>query len=169
MEMFRYPASPTSHGGTLNFGRRKTKRPLCTKRALHVVMRASCAQGRLSLLQPNHARLTGMLLKRFAYRFAVIVYSWANSGNHVHMVVKAKTKEGFRNFLRTFAGQLAQRVTGAKPGHKLTKPFWDLLAFSRIVEWGKAYKSVANYILKNIRQAARSWPYYPITTRPLIR
>ena len=154
-----YPKSPTAHGGSLSNGRRKTTRPLCIKRPLHIVMRAPRAKGAWDLLRKENAKLLHTLLQKYSKQFDVRVYQFANVSNHCHFLVKAKTKEGFRNFLRVLAGQLAQRVTKARPGNPLKHRFWELIAYTRIVEWGRAYTYAKNYLYKNILQATRSKPF----------
>jgi len=42
------------HGGLINRGKRKNRRPLCTKSAIHVVLRSNKAQGTLSLRNPKN-------------------------------------------------------------------------------------------------------------------
>ena len=37
--------------------------------------------------------------------------------------------------------------------------FWDLLVFSRIVEWGKAFRIVMAYVLQNELEANGEIPY----------
>ena len=40
-------------------------------------------------------------------------------------------------------------VTGARKGHAVGK-FWDELAFSRILGWGREFERVKSYLTKNI-------------------
>ena len=157
-----YPKSPTAFGGSVNAKKRKIARPLCVKRPLHVVLRAPKAKGQWDLLRRDNAKLLFLLLSRYAKQFDVRVYQFANVSNHCHFLVKAKTKEGFRNFLRAFAGQVAQRITKAGPGRPLKERFWELIAFTRIIEWGKAYTHAKNYLYKNILQAVRSCTFVPL-------
>src|SRR3989338_635348 len=148
--LFRYPSSSTSFGGSHSIGVRKEARPVSVKEALHVVLRAEQARGKYSLLIPAHARMLYRLMVFYGKKFEVKIYNFAIVGNHAHFILKAKTKRGFQNFLRVFAGQVAQRVTKAKPGHPLAKRFWDYLAFSRIIPWGKAFENAKKYVFKNI-------------------
>lgn len=154
-----FPLSDSAHGGTFTQRKRKGARPICVKRSMHVVLRAKRAQGKRSLLYSPNAKRVGHYLKKYADKFDVWVYDYVNVGNHLHLSVKAKTKDGFRNFLRAFAGHVAQFVTGARPGIK--EKFWDVLAYSRIVEWGRAFQIVRKYFVKNLLQAA------PIGSRSL--
>src|SRR5688500_13524537 len=92
------------HGGSLAKGRRKTKRPIATKKAMHVTLRSSWAKGELSLLQRRNASFLKTLLPELAKRWEVRVYRWSNNGNHLHLLVKARRRKGFQNFLRVLAG-----------------------------------------------------------------
>jgi len=65
----------------------------------------------------------------------------------------------WRRFLRELAGGIAILVTGAKKGCALTRNetgrgFWDHLAFSRIVYFGRDFKNVGRYLIKNLFEAA---------------
>ncbi len=47
-------------------------------------------------------------------------------------------------------------VTGARKGNALKRPegaprgFWNQLVYTRIVSWGRDFKTVAQYVLKNL-------------------
>lgn len=149
------------HGGELGVGKRKVARPIVTKRAMHVVLRASVAKGKLSLLRPKNARFIETEMARAGRRNGVKIYEFANVGNHLHLLLRAKTRDGFRVFLRTFAGKVAQGVTGAKKGNPFGKRFWDLTAFSRIVEWGNAFLTTRTYVIQNRLEASGVISYKP--------
>ena len=136
------------HGGTKSVGKRKEARPIATKRAMHVTMRAGAARGAKSFLLPHHARRIESLCRELGSRFEVKVYEIGNSGNHLHLLLKARTREGFKNFLRSFTGKVALIVTGAKKGNPFGR-FFDALTHSRIVEWGKAYFHAKRYVVIN--------------------
>ena len=154
IKKFSYPTSSSSHGGSLSLGKRKNKRPVSSSQSMHIVMRSVQAHGKYSLLLPKHAKLVHHIINKYGKRFEVRVYNFAFVGNHIHLLIKSKTREGLQNFLRVVAGQTAQRITHAEKGSPLAKRFWDLLAFSRIIPWGRAYSIVKHYIHKNILQGA---------------
>jgi len=153
-KLFHYPKGRTAHGGSLSIGKRKIARPISVKESLHLVLRAERARGKYSLLLPRHARMFHGLLKQYGKRFDVKAYDVALVGNHAHLIVKARTKQGLQNFLRVFAGQTAQRITKARPGAKLSKRFWDLLVYSRIIPWGRPFAVARCYVEKNVREGA---------------
>jgi hypothetical protein len=100
-------------------------------------------------------------LTQLQKRWAVKVYRYAINGNHLHLAIKAKTKTDFRGFLRVFSGKLALHVTGAKKGRKLSTRFWNLPAYTRIVEWQKAFRQLCRYIEQNAHEALGLIPYRP--------
>lgn len=84
--------------------------------------------------------------------FGVRVYRFAIAGNHIHLLVKAPNRKSFQGFLRKLSGSIAQLVTKARKGNPVGR-FWDALAFSRVISWGKDFKSVNFYIQKNLIEA----------------
>lgn len=141
--------SRLSHGGEIRRGKRKLARPVATKRPMHLVLKATAARGGWSFLTRKNSAIVRDLISRHSERWQVRVYEQANSGNHLHLLVRARTREGFRGFLRALPGAIAMAVTGARKGSPLGKRFWDLLAFSRVVEWGGAYSIALRYVVGN--------------------
>ncbi|MBI2606647.1 MAG: transposase [Deltaproteobacteria bacterium] len=154
-------------------GRRKTFRPLDTKRPVHIVMRSSRARGSWSLLSLAHKKSIDSIVYKFAHRFRVRVMHFENVGNHVHLLVRASRRGDFQSFMRTVPAQIATRVTGAKKGKAVAprtegvnlagrnaagehghasdvkRKFWDSLAYSRVVNWGKDLLGLHHYFTKN--------------------
>jgi REP element-mobilizing transposase RayT len=139
-----------THGGDKSRGKRKIARPIATKRAMHLVMRAFVA----NLLVPRNARIVRDLLSKLSRRHFVRVHEFSNNGNHLHLLVQAKTRDGFKAFLREFAGAIPMRVTGACKGNALHVRFWECPAFTRIVECGRDFRGVVAYIVMNQFEAA---------------
>ena len=50
------------------------------------------------------------LMKKYSVRFQVKVYKYAIQGNHIHLLIKAHSREGMQNFFRVIAGHSAQRI-----------------------------------------------------------
>ena len=138
----------TRHGGGERAGRRKTARPVATKRPMHLTLRASRATGATSMLRPACCHHISAIVAKFADPNDVRVLRFANVGNHLHLVVQAKTRAGFQNYLRTIAGLIARVATGAVKGRASGK-FWDELAFSRVIAWGRDLKRTLDYVLGN--------------------
>lgn len=186
MLLVRRTKNKNEHGGSLARGKRKRARPLCTKRTIHVVMRSARARGKWSMLLPHNLSAIEALVYYHAKKFEIRVHHFANVGNHIHLVIRGKTKESIRNFLRTVSGRIAVTVTGAVKGRnveglrqekkrasaeKLPVPretsdarkqsagyavrkFWDDLAYTRVVEWGRQFENIRFYITKNQYEGA---------------
>jgi len=148
------------HGGDIRAGRRKIARPMSTKLPLHIVLRSSRAKRQWSMLRPAFAGRIEQKARRLARTFDVRIYRYANAGNHVHVLARARSRPAFRSFLRAFAGVTARIVTGARRGKPIDK-FWDRLAYSRVVWWGRDYRSVAAYVRQNEDEALGRRPYTP--------
>jgi hypothetical protein len=155
-------AKAGSLGGEITKGKRKTRRPFDSKQALHVVLRSSKAKGELSMLHPRHCKHIYGLLERLKKRWNVSVYRYANVGNHLHLLIRARSRAEWQGFIRELSGGIAMIVTGAKKGNALKRAqtrdipesaqrgFWDHLVFTRIVAFGRDFKGVAQYVSKNL-------------------
>ena len=99
------------------------------------------------LANGNRGRIY-VLMTEIAERYGVKVYRFENVGNHLHLLISVQSRRQFQTFLRVLAGQVVFLVTGAKKGNAVGK-FWDKLAFSRIVNWGRDFANVSHYFFKN--------------------
>jgi hypothetical protein len=153
------------HGGEVRKGVRKLRRPFDPKRPLHLVVRSSRAKGTWSMRQFSKAPLIKALAYRLAERNQIKIYEYANAGNHLHLLLKAKTREGFKKFLRTLTAIVARIVTGAKKGNPVGK-FWDELAYTRLVNWGRHFFRGRYYVIQNRLEAAGVIPYQDRKKKP---
>ncbi|HLD99923.1 MAG TPA: transposase, partial [Bdellovibrionota bacterium] len=128
------PPGKREHGGNHSKGIRKTRRPIDLKSPVHLVIRSSRAKGAWSMLHPRHVEHIDRAAQKIARRHGVQLWRYSNVGNHLHLLVKTRTRTGFQNFLRELTGTVASIVTGAKKGNPVGK-FWDSLAYTRIVTW----------------------------------
>jgi REP element-mobilizing transposase RayT len=152
------------HGGDVRRGRRKLARPFSARRPLHVVLRSTRARGAWSFRRPvTEARLR-QAMREQARRARVRVYEYANVGNHIHLLVRAKHRADLQAFLRSFAGVAARLITGARRGRPVGR-FWDTLAYSRLVHWGRQFRRVRDYILQNELEALGVIAYQPRSRR----
>jgi REP element-mobilizing transposase RayT len=141
------------YGGTLTLGKRKTARPFNCKSSIHLVLRSTEARGSKSFLTPANKIKVETLLKKLSTRWSISIYEKAISGNHIHLLVRAKQKIQLQNFLRVLAGQIAMQVGGRKKGSPNERKFWDLLAYSRLVSWGREFLKVKKYVFQNFLEA----------------
>jgi Transposase IS200 like len=117
---------------------RKLFRPVDPRKPLHLVFKSSRAKGDWSLRRFKHVEHIKKLTYSLAKQNQVKIIEYANAGNHLHLLVHAKDRNGFKSFTRTLTGLIARLVTGAKKGSPIRGKFWDSLFFSRVVEWGRA-------------------------------
>jgi REP element-mobilizing transposase RayT len=154
--------------------RRRSKRPLSTKEALHLVMRSSWAHGPYCLLRRRKEiehviRLTAQTYGVRLYRFAIV-------SNHIHLLIKVSRRELYCRFIRVVTGRIAERVMRSlsfsnfrktHPTPSQTEPqgigqqFWQFRPFSRIVHWGRDYNGCAAYIEQNVLEALGFVRYKP--------
>jgi len=120
---------------------------------MHLTLRAEAAKGRYSLGIPRHRGFIEKKVYEYATKWGIKIYKFSNNSNHLHFVLRATTRSGFQNFLRTLSSQVAAFVTGARRGKPLGKRFWDLLAYSRVVEWGSAFFVAKDYVEMNQQEA----------------
>ncbi len=171
------------HGGSLVVGKRRSARPLNMKLAHHLTLKSDLASGGRCLLK--HKDLINHILMKAARRFGVTVYNHAVAGNHLHVLVKGRTRIGLQNFFRVFAGHTAQQILiecplpkerggaltismakGRPPCAKNQRKFWSFLIYSRIITWGREYKIVYKYIVQNTLEALKIIAYQPRGRKP---
>ena len=155
---FNSKTAAISHGGEHAQGKRKSRRPIDPKQALHVVLRSSKARGESSMLHPKHCDPIHDFVHKIAKRWGVKLYRYANVGNHIHMLIKVPSRAVWQRFLREVAGGIALIITGARKGSALTRNdsgrgFWDHLAFTRIVHFGRDFEGMKRYLIKNLFEA----------------
>jgi hypothetical protein len=148
------------HGGSYAKGKRKTARPIDTKKPIHLVLKSTKAIGQKSFLHPKNRKLVDETVYKYAKRFGIRIYTYSNSGNHLHLNVRAKSRQLFQSYLRTISGIIPRVILKAKKGEPKGK-FWDALAFTRVADWGRAYQNLKSYIVQNILEAAGVTPYQP--------
>ena len=107
------------HGGSFSLGRRRSRRPLATKRPLHLVLRSDFAFGNRSLTR--HRPLIKAVLQKAARRFHIRVYELAICTNHIHVLIRGYRREDIQNFFRVFAGHTAQEILKSYPILKLER------------------------------------------------
>jgi REP element-mobilizing transposase RayT len=102
------------------------------------------------MVHPNHCNLIRDRVNRLKTRWGIKVYRYANVGNHLHILIRAKSRPDWQGFIRELAGSIAMIVTGARKGMPLSRGFWDHLVFTRIVSFGRDFKNVAQYVCINL-------------------
>ena len=177
--------SRKEHGGALSFRTRRSRRPMALKQPLHLTLRSDFAHGHRSLLK--HQNLIRHIGRKFSRRFGVRIYRQAICGNHLHLLIQGTSRESLQNFFRVFAGHIAQQILGTAPisesersrqrggapssfitkrekqhgCKKNQRKFWALLAYTRVVTWGREFKTVSRYIIQNTLEVLKLIAYQP--------
>jgi hypothetical protein len=133
------------HGGELAKGKQRKRRPLCRKRALHLVLKT-----RRGLFKHRLLVLDRILL--YAHRNAIRIYDYAPNRDHVHVVLKIPSREAYVRFIRALTGAL---------GRILGRGLFTFTPFTRVMAWGRAYKEVRDYLARNREEATGLAPYQP--------
>ncbi|MBI2604712.1 MAG: transposase [Deltaproteobacteria bacterium] len=148
-------------GGSLVKGNPREPRPISIRRPIHIVMRSSHAKGERSFLAASRARKIERLVHRLGDHAGVRVYRYANSGNHLHLLVVTRSRKAFRAYLRAISGIIARMTLGVERGKALGLKFWDARPFTRIVEWGREFRAVCRYVAQNTLEALGFIPFQP--------
>jgi REP element-mobilizing transposase RayT len=131
------------------------------KHSEHLVLKS-----RLPILRAKKNKaLISKLLFEVSARFKVKIYNNSLNSNHIHLLVKAQTQKDLHNFLRLFAGQVAQRITGAVRGRKKDSSFWLKPVWKRLVQWGRDFLNLHKYIYQNQLESLSMVPFKARTTR----
>lgn len=147
--LFKLKDFDSEFGGALfeKIGR-KTARPLSSRNAIHLVMRADVAKSGSLLMSRSAIKL---YLQKLASDLHVKIYACALVSSHIHMTVRFLSRGHYKKFIRAFTGVLARRL----------KIKWLLRPYTRILSWGRALKVAIEYTEQNHLEAFGLIPYQP--------
>ncbi len=148
-------------GGDLINGKRKSARPIATKRPMHTTLRSEWAKGPHSLLMAGNVAFIRARLKALSAQFGICIYEYSINSNHLHLLTRAKSREGYKSFLRALSGVIAMKITGAKKGARLVEKFWLGRPWSRIIDWGRAFFIAKKYVIRNHPESIGIISYTP--------
>lgn len=133
-------------GGSLQIGRRKSKRTLTTKKPIHMTIKGDPKNSGPLM---KHEKVINQEIKRWASKFAIRVYDFGIEKNHIHFAMKISSRENYNKFIRALTSRIAQ----------LLKFKFTLRPFTKILEWGKQFKNVLKYTIQNKEEALGIRPY----------
>jgi REP element-mobilizing transposase RayT len=137
-------------GAYLKGNHAKGKRPLESRFAIHVVLRASES----GLRRPAVYRHVNLAVTRACKKYGVKLYEYANVGNHLHLLIKLPHVRAWKAFIREVTGRIAQIARGLKGRQKGTTAFWRHRPFTRVVRgWKRAYRLAKDYVVLNQLEA----------------
>ena len=140
-------------GGSLLKSHPKTKRPISTGQAIHLVLKSQHAMGKHSMLHSYNTKKIESVILSQAKFWGVKIYHYVNVGNHLHLVIKLNNRRSFSPFIRTITGLIARQVLNAERGSAKKVQFWVARPFTRLISWGRDYLNINKYMRKNKGQA----------------
>ncbi len=136
---------PKTFGGQLLQRKRKSKRPLSTKSAIHLVIKSEKAKGNLSFV--NHQSVIIKAISAISKKWNIKVHDQAVNFNHVHFVIRINSESDYRSWIRELTAEIV-RLLSVKTGIKLTQ-FFSLRPWTRILHWGRDFKNAMEYLILN--------------------
>jgi hypothetical protein len=143
-----FARAPLDHGGSVRKGKRKIQRPFDRKRPMHLVLRSTRAKEDWNFLHRRNKGAIHSLLVDLTERYGVKLYKFENVGNHLHLLAMSPSRRELQAFLRVFAQRVMFQVTGARKGNPQGR-FFDAIAYSRVVSWGREFAALKSYLWKN--------------------
>jgi len=138
----------------------KSERPMDSKKALHLVLKSSQAVGEKSFKSEKFEAKIWKIISKHAENKGIKLYEYANGGNHLHLLLRAKHRDDYIAFIKAITGLIARTVGKSERGKPLKKKFWDARPFSRIVGFAKQeFNSIKTYLLRNTLEAI-GWMKY---------
>ncbi len=150
-------------GAYLKDSNPKTKRPITTKRSMHLVLRSVLAKGAFSLLKKE--RIIAKIIYKQAKVSGVKIYRFANGGNHLHLIVRPCSRASFNIFIRSISGIIAREILGAQRGNAKNLKFWEKRPYTQVIEWGRQYQTLLRYLDQN---ALEAWGFIPYKPRKIV-
>ncbi|MEK6556442.1 MAG: transposase [Bdellovibrionota bacterium] len=144
--LFKLSDYKSEFGGALASAKRKARRPLSSKNAIHLVLRANIK--RSGSLLKYRATIDNCFLI-FAKSFGVKIYKKALVSNHIHITALFNSRDNYRKFIRAFTGSLAKKL----------KIKWHLRPWTRVLSWGRDFKTALKYVMQNHLEAIQAIPY----------
>lgn len=149
----RLKASQAFGGILLRKARYRTRRPLSTKRSVHVVLRSSQAKGSLAFQHPKNRKRIEKLCSEYAQRFGIKLRHYGNGSDHLHLIIKIKRKAAYASFIRALTGAIALKLTGANRTRGNQTRFWDFRPFTSLVSCEPTYRLAKDYVTLNFLES----------------
>ena len=124
-----------THGGSKRKGKRKTLRPLTSKKPIHLVLKA---HEPFQLLRSS--RTIEHTLKKYSLRFGITLHATAVQADHLHLNLTIPNRDLYRRWIRAITSVLVAQIKNLK---------WRFSPFTRIVSRGRDFKTVCIYIRRN--------------------
>lgn len=176
LKLLPLPKNSKFFGGELLRGRRKSQRPLSAGQAIHLVIRSQWTKKRFALSHKNNLPNVKKVLISTAQKYKIRIYQYSIVSNHIHIIFRARRRWQYRAFVCVITGQIAQTIMGnlsfknflkqlegegvrqERRQHK-EQQFWDHRPFTRILDWGRDFRTCMRYVRQNTLESLGSIPY----------
>lgn len=102
---------------------------------------------------PKTFGVVNSIVGQVAKKHGVRIYSYANVGNHLHILIRVGRVSAWRRFIRELAGRIALAVKLKGIGEK-GQNYWLYRPHTRIVGgWRNAFQIAKDYVYLNICEA----------------
>jgi len=140
-------------GGSILQGKRKSARPLSTRKPIHLILKCS---GK-SVFNPSNRKLEN-LVRNQANKYGIKIYEIAFNWSHVHLLIKLPSRDAYVAFIRTVTSLIVSFVSKAqgivsKSKSLDLKSIFDLRPYTKILSWGKQFQRVVEYVELNTLEA----------------
>lgn len=143
--IFKSNAYKNEFGGSRMVGRRKGARPLSTKLPIHLVLRSTQSEARRVF--SYRSKRNRQILAQLAKRFHIQIYESVFNYTHLHLVIRIPHRQNYVGFIRQLSSRLS-RLANLKRG-----ALFGLRPYTRILSWGREFKTVMSYMNKNYVEA----------------
>ena len=134
-------------GGSLLEGKRKSKRTLTTRKAIHLVLKGDTSESGSLVHKRNWINEE---IERLVKKFYIQIYDDPGiCSNHIHFTIRISSIENYKKFIRALTGRLAQ----------VLKIKFLYRPYTKLVEWGRHFKRAMGYVLQNKEEALGIRPY----------
>ncbi|MGE4132749.1 MAG: hypothetical protein AB7F86_13985, partial [Bdellovibrionales bacterium] len=115
---------------TIKKGKRKCARPLSRQHALHLILKSSRHD-----LRKNERWIQDQW-SYLSKKLGIKTYRLVVASNHLHAVIRIQSRACYLKFIRGFTGWASRRF----------QIKWGTSPVTRIVDWGRAFKTLLKYV-----------------------
>jgi REP element-mobilizing transposase RayT len=150
-------------GSLLKNSHARSARPLSSKELIHIVLKSDKAV----LSDKTDLRLTSRqseverIIKDKLISYGIKIYQLAIASNHIHILISFKNRRKYFSWVKKITGLIARKMLKAEKGSPARESFWTYRPFTRVVYWGRDFRSVMSYIKRNILEAIGAIAYTP--------
>jgi REP element-mobilizing transposase RayT len=128
--------------------KRKSQRPLDFNKTTHLVLRLKPLLP--SLMNPRDKNLRKGFCK-IADKYNIKIYQLVFNHSHLHAAILIPDRESYVSFIRELTSKLVSYFSRTTK-IQFKKIFLNR-PFTRIVEWGKGFRKLMNYLVKNEKES----------------